>query len=280
MRREYEGLRRGLIGAWHPATVSGGRTVPDLSNAANTATFNSGVSWSPSPYGQALLWNGTSGVMTFGKASLTGLNVATVSFWFLRTALTTAAGVQHGDAETNRSFFATADDGQFYVGGRYSAGDYFSYASLNNYALNIWHHAVAVIVPGATTTNGARRLWVNGQEVTLTHARSDAHPAFPSCTTFLDSGERFTGSGTGWRNGRMTDVRLWNRSLTLSEIRLLATRPGVGLVNLRQRRTSASSKRLWLNVGGTWKETVPYINVGGTWKEAAVYRHDGTAFTN
>jgi hypothetical protein len=61
---------------------------------------------------------------------------------------------------------------------------------------------------------------------------------------------------------------------------LLASRRGIGLVPQRQRRTSASSKRLHLNVGGTWKETVPYINVGGTWKEAAVYRRDSTSWTN
>ena len=73
------------------------------------------------------------------------------------------------------------------------------------------------------------------------------------------------------------DLRIYNRALTQQEILLLASRRGIGLTPVRQRRTSASSRRLYANVAGTWKETLPLVNVSGTWKEGAVYQNvDGT----
>jgi hypothetical protein len=77
--------------------------------------------------------------------------------------------------------------------------------------------------------------------------------------------------------GFIDDVRVYNRALTQQEIGLLASRRGIGLTPPRQRRTSASSRRLYQNVAGTWKETMPMVNVSGTWKEGAVYQNvDGT----
>jgi hypothetical protein len=80
--------------------------------------------------------------------------------------------------------------------------------------------------------------------------------------------------------GRVDDARVYNRCLTQPEIAVLASRRGIGLAPQRQRRTSASSKRIHLNVGGAWKETVPFVNVGGVFKEAAVYRRDATGWKN
>ena len=76
------------------------------------------------------------------------------------------------------------------------------------------------------------------------------------------------------------DVRVYNRALTQQEIRLLASRRGIGLTPVRQRRTSASSRRLYANVSGAWKETLPMVNVGGTWKEGAVYENVGGTWKN
>jgi hypothetical protein len=80
--------------------------------------------------------------------------------------------------------------------------------------------------------------------------------------------------------GAIDDARVYSRVLTAAEIRLLASSRGIGLAPQRQRRTSASSKRLYLNVGGAWKETTPYVNVGGVFREAAVYRRDATGWKN
>jgi hypothetical protein len=73
-------------------------------------------------------------------------------------------------------------------------------------------------------------------------------------------------SGTGqFLNGSLDDVRLYNRSLTPSEIYLLASRRGIGLSPLPD-RAAGLPRKLNVNVGGTWRPSDAYINVGGTWK--------------
>jgi hypothetical protein len=73
-------------------------------------------------------------------------------------------------------------------------------------------------------------------------------------------------SGTGqFLNGSLDDVRLYNRSLTPSEIYLLASRRGIGLSPLPD-RAAGLPRKLSVNVGGTWRPSDAYLNVGGTWK--------------
>lgn len=69
-------------------------------------------------------------------------------------------------------------------------------------------------------------------------------------------------------DGLVDDVRIWNRPLSDSEIRLLATGRGVGLAPTRHRRASLAMQ-FWLNVSGAWKTAKPWINVGGTWKQGS-----------
>jgi hypothetical protein len=63
----------------------------------------------------------------------------------------------------------------------------------------------------------------------------------------------------------LDDIRLYNRALTPAEIRLLASRRGIGLTPLPD-RAAGLPRRLSVNVGGTWRPSDAYVNVGGTWK--------------
>jgi len=65
----------------------------------------------------------------------------------------------------------------------------------------------------------------------------------------------------------MDDVRIYDRSLTPAEIRLLASRRGIGLTPLPD-RAAGLPRKLSVNVGGTWRPSDAYLNVGGTWKLA------------
>ena len=64
---------------------------------------------------------------------------------------------------------------------------------------------------------------------------------------------------------RFDDIRLYNRALTLSEIRLLASRRGIGLTPLPD-RAAGLPRRFSVNVGGTWRAADAYVNVGGDWR--------------
>ena len=74
-------------------------------------------------------------------------------------------------------------------------------------------------------------------------------------------------------NGDVDDVRVYRRALTAQEIGLLASRRGIGLVPQRQRRYYP--RKMWVNVGGDWKNADTYQNVGGDWKLTVPYINDG-----
>ena len=60
-------------------------------------------------------------------------------------------------------------------------------------------------------------------------------------------------------------MRIYNRVLTLSEIRLLASRRGIGLTPLPD-RTAGMPRKLYVNVGGVWRSGDAYVNTGSGWR--------------
>lgn len=264
----YSSLRTGLVGAWCPSLGESGYIVRDRSGRGNNATLNAGVSNVARQGGTALTFNGTSGIATLGKASFVGLNIITVSYWFRRATTSDGVGVQQGNTDANRMLFGggTAGDNNIYVGGNFSTGLDLSYLSLSGFGVNTWHHFVGTMVMSDPNYGTRGRIWINGVQRTLTFFGNSGTTVVPAFTTFADIGERFTGSGTGWRGADHDDIRIYNRALTLAEIRLLASQRGIGLIPVRHRRGSLLSQ-FWLNVAGTWKAAKPWVNVGGTWRQ-------------
>jgi hypothetical protein len=180
------------------------------------------------------------------------------------SAIAESAAIQQGGSETSRVFFnPRAGDGNCYVGGRYPSGDFYSVITAPS--AGRWNHYVGVVITGQSTAAASRLIYINGvPAISYTHA-GGASPAFPASATFLDSGERFTGSGTGWAEGWIDDVRIYNRALTLSEIRLLASRRGIGLQPLPD-RAAGLPRKLFVNDAGTWRDGDAYVNTGSEWR--------------
>jgi hypothetical protein len=258
-RHEYPSLRQGLVGAWCPSLGGAGSLLADRSGRNQNATLNSGVAVVGRPGGVAILPNGSGGKTTFGM-SFASLSVATVSYWFLRTATTTVLGLSQGTTETNRTFFGTATDGRMYVGGRYSFGDHYSSASLSAISLNVWHHFAGTIITGTST----RLVWIDGVPLTLSVIGSTI-TAFPTITPPVEMGEPFVGANANWANGAMDDIRIYSRALTLPEIRLLASRRGIGLQPLPD-RAAGMPRKLFVNDAGTWRDGDAYVNTGSEWR--------------
>jgi hypothetical protein len=267
MRFEHQSLRQGLVGAWCVSLGGGGSLLSDRSGRGRNATLNSGVSVVGRPGGVAILPNGSSGKTTFGM-SFAGLSVATVSYWFFRTATTNVLGITQGATETNRSFFGTDSDGNMYMGGRYSFGDHYSFGSLSAVSLNQWHHFCGTIIAGTST----RLIWIDGVPLTLTVVGSTI-TAFPTMTPPVESGERFSGSNAGWANAAHDDIRIYNRALTLAEIRLLASRRGIGLQPLPD-RAAGLPRKLFVNDAGTWRNGDAYVNTGSSWRLGVPFVND------
>jgi hypothetical protein len=102
--------------------------------------------------------------------------------------------------------------------------------------------------------------------------RSTTAPQSVTGTFSLNSLGRFAGNTTYLWDGYLDDIRIYDRAITLSEIRLLASRRGIGLTPLPD-RAAGMPRKLFVNVGGTWRDGDAYVNVGGAWKL-------GTPFVN
>lgn len=288
MRRDYASLRTGLVGAWCPSLSIANTLLPDLSgrNASGPVSVASGsVSWPASGSGRSLLCGGNSaGTVIAPAPTITFGSAASISMWVKLRVATPASGVGLGGAGNTGFMFAEASYGA-------SGGSHYPYidgviysrafrsARVNNITPSAsvdrtaWHHV-------AIATNGSRwRMYQNA--IMIADVAAESTVSFSASLFAIGrSGDTNAPTQYYWLDGWIDDVRLYSRGLTQADVRLLASRRGVGLTPYRQRRTPASSRRLWQNVAGTWKEARPYVNVGGVWKEAAVWQNVGGTWKN
>jgi hypothetical protein len=284
----FSGLRAGLLAAWCPTLGGAGFLLEDRSGSGYHMAIRAGSTITPGIGLASWVGGGNGRALQFAPADTdSALATArgvwplymdgsfTVSLWAAWTAAAqsnvfpgifnhrggASSGLEIATENTNTVFaqFFAASGGSPAVIAATSDND------------GRWRNYTFVI----NRQTGVFTMYRLGVSVSTASVAS-VGGATPSATPELG---RRSNAQTRWTGG-VDDVRIYNRALSPSEVRLLASQRGIGLVPQRQRRTSASSKRLYLQVGGTWKETVPSVNVGGTWKEAAVYRHDGTSFKN
>jgi hypothetical protein len=172
--------------------------------------------------------------------------------------------IAQGAAENNRMFFNPRfTDGNYYMGGIYAGTSYFL-SGASTASLNAWSHFCGVIITGQSTAAASRFAFTNGTQNSGTQTGA-ASVAFPSFATPLQSGERFAGSGTDRNGGAIDDIRVYNRALTLAEIRLLASRRGIGLTPLPD-RAAGLPRKLFVNDAGTWRDGDAYVNTGSEWR--------------
>ncbi|MDP4008875.1 MAG: LamG domain-containing protein, partial [bacterium] len=88
-------------------------------------------------------------------------------------------------------------------------------SSLNTYASSQWHHVVFV----NTGVAGEQKIYVNGvddSEVTASETSSFSYTGPHS----IRLGRRGV-CNDSYRNGKIDDVRIWNRALSSTEIQML-----------------------------------------------------------
>jgi hypothetical protein len=245
----------------------------------------SGSSVQARPGGTALVFPGgtyTDATNTTAQRYMASSSRATIAAWLYKAATSDCLGFGFSGDSTfgNRFSGVWYNDGNFYYAVESASSVVSNYVSFA-LAGTGWAH-VALTFDGSLSSSSRLAVWVSGRSRSVTVAGGAFPSALSASLGTFCLGRDNGGTVTSDRipTGAIDDARVYNRVLTPPEIALLASRRGIGLVPQRQRRTSASSRRLYLQVGGTWKETCPYVNVGGTWKEVAVYRHNGTAFKN
>jgi hypothetical protein len=125
-------------------------------------------------------------------------------------------------------------------------------------AVGTWNNVVfARLAQGQSS-----RLWVNSRE--LNTATNNTPTVLSVASSTITIGNENT-SASYPAYVLIDDIRLYNRALTLTEIRLLASRRGIGLQPLPD-RAAGLPRRFSVNVGGTWRQADSYVNVGGNWR--------------
>lgn len=261
----YATLRNGLVGAWCPSLGATGYTLIDRSGRNNHGVLtNMGgqTNWRASGGGLALNLDGTNDFVDLAPL-LSGRGVVTVTFWARPTNTSSRCEVNEGTDNTTRSSYALAEDGNAYILPGSLSG--FGRANWSALGVSAFIHFAGVFDIGGATDADRARLWLNGVQRTLTFTGTIPTTA-PTFTGRLRIGVR--PDNLSYSAGLIDDIRIYNRALTASEIRLLASQRGIGLLPTRHRRGSLLSQ-FWLNVAGTWKTAKPWINVGGTWRQGS-----------
>jgi hypothetical protein len=254
-RYEYPSLRQGLVGCWVPSLGASGLSLIDRSgrNAHGTLTNMGGQdNWPASGSGVALNLDGTNDHVTAsGRTAITGNSALTFSAW----VKTSTTGTVIDAGLNNGCIVRVGTSGQL----RFSGGP----SAMSKNALftsGVWSH-VAVVYPGTLIADAV--FFCNGVSFgtgTPEGAGSAVANNFGGATVYIGS----TRSLAQFFNGQLDDVRLYNRALTAPEIRLLASRRGIGLSPLPDRAAGLPRKLS--------------VNVGGDWRPADAYVHNGTAF--
>jgi len=264
MRFEYPSLRQGLVGAWCPSLGASGLTLIDRSGRGNHGTLTNMVgqdNWRASGSGVSLNFDGTN---DFVLVPTLGPNAArSVSVWF-HSSMSLSTNqfrwlIGYGNASTGALFlvgFGTSSTFGTNGFGVTQFGDSVGTAGVLD---GVWRH-------GAVINVGTRyEVYVDGvlraTKTMTTNAASTAVTIGKNPNALAD-----------FYAGLTDDIRIYSRALTPAEIRLLASRRGIGLQPLPDRAVSLPRK-LFVNVGGTWRDGDAYVNVGGTWKL-------GTPFVN
>ena len=227
MPERYASLKQGLVGAWIPSVSGSGLLLPDVSGRGNNGTLTNMASddWVSAQYGRALDFDGVNDRVEARALSYRNV-LLTVSAWIKPN---TVSGVQmiaaQYGAEGNRSFYLALINNAVRILASPN-GILFPFGQGGTATTN-WQHVVGVV------TNSAFQIYVNGIAVTTTLTGTYPSQIFDSTANVVLADRATTDAPF---NGQLDDIRIYNRVLSESEIRILAQRPGIGLTT--QRRTA------------------------------------------
>jgi hypothetical protein len=270
MRFEHPSLCQGLVGAWCPSLGASGLSLIDRSgrNAHGTLTNMGGqTSWQPVAGAPAVTLDGTNDFsVSSDRTGLAGNVPWSVAFWLYSSATSGTVIYSGGGSAAGLGILVRlgTSGGLSYSGGTTNC------TIGNAFDLGKWTHGVFVY-PGTVIRETI--YYRNGVRLG-TVSESPANAANVAANYVRQSVWLGSLSGTGqFLNGSLDDVRLYNRSLTPSEIHLLASRRGIGLTPLPD-RAAGLPKKLFVNDAGTWRDGDAYVNTGSGWRLGVPFVND------
>ena len=245
----YPELWRGCVGAWNPGLGPSGLTLRDNSGLGNNGTLTNGPTFAASQGKYAMNFDGADDYVSISASRLpSAANPWTISLWEYPTAFGAGNyGTSVSWGTTGGVWFQSvilANNGDA-GDGRLAVGQYARNVLTTTTArpLNLWTHT-AIVYSGGTTLQA----YQNG----LPNGSGPISNAFNATLTAAAIG-RLQEGGQQY-NGRLDDIRIYNRAISANEIRTLATRRGIAYELAPRRRASSAvqfNRRRRLLLGST-----------------------------
>ena len=217
----------GLVGHW---TFDGndvnwgdtGSEIKDVSGKGNhgAASGLTRTSVTPGKLGQGMRFNGTSDYVDVGDINaIDGISQLSVSIWVYQNSLLSrcAIGKYDGSAVGDQFKFCVLSDGEGDV--TFWTGWPNNFWTTNDiHQASRWEHWVAVF-DGTQTGNSNRfKLFVNGNQQTLTFDFGVPETISGNSSSLIVGGTPYLGVATALWNGSLDDVRIYNRVLSETEV--------------------------------------------------------------
>lgn len=234
-RDSYASLKLGLVGCWIPSVSGSGLLLPDLSGRGNNGALTNmdASDWVSSGSGMALDFDGVNDYVDAGDCCDFTSGFMTISAWIKRNETTTAARTVV--SKFDRSGGVSTEDGILFQ----IFSNTISYAAVLDGAthrflatvadLNVtdWVHIAARV---QSNNGSAAALYKNGLQVAGSWVTLTGNVTLDNNAYSLRLGNyRYSAVNYDHFSGLIDDVRIYNRALTESEIKLLASKRGIGL---------------------------------------------------
>ncbi len=213
----------GLEGYWSmnaPDMTS--TTAYDRSGAGNTGTLQDNAAGSRGVIGQAITLDGSFDRIDVGDMpTLEGQSALTISSWVRPSSLVDYAGILC-------KYSSTTSDTCLQAGGSgvgsssainaavRNGSDAYGYTSGSKLTAGVWTH-VAMVFDGSLSGNANRlKVYVDGVQEALTFSGTIPATTVSNAQNFIIGR---TGGASNYWNGKLDEVRAYNRALTAAEIK-------------------------------------------------------------
>ena len=227
----YPELWRNCVSAWNPCLGPSGLTLRDWSGFGNHGTLtnmDAASDWVPSQGRYALDFDGSNDrVAVANNPAFNLTNAVSVSAWIYQTGGVAVSGVivskRSGFNATGIPFELVSQ--ALVASWRVVGNTNFSSANGGSITLGQWMHLCG------TWDGATRRTYLNGVQV----ASAATTGTITNNSTAVSMGT--LPSGTDPFFGNLDDIRVYSRSLSANEVRLLATRRGIAYELAPRRRS-------------------------------------------
>lgn len=201
----FQRTLRGLV-AWYPMRLGTGTTLKDYSASANTGTLTNGPTWTWDDGWCLAFSSGSSQYVAPGSTLVDVTTTFTIATWFYFTTGSRANPLVGLFATGNARLRVDTSDTLNWA---FFDGDTDAYLNSTGLSTSTWYHGAVV-----RDTSSGMLLYLDGSLVD-----SNAETGNPSASAGSDALGNFS---VNYLDGRLDDVRIYNRALSAEEIAYLA----------------------------------------------------------